>query len=166
MTGSDSGSESASEYSKVTVEDLAEFRSLSDHSFSLVDFDWTKEIVYEVEVPDEKTPVGGTLVIRWFTSVDSRDGTSRGRGGDSMSVKLKHEPTDALCFFPKKAHRLPTWPKNVRKKINDLLDKAAELPVCPECGRALVLRKSKSGDWFRGCAGFDEDECSHVQDLD
>lgn len=166
MTGSEEQEQSASEYAEVTVEDLAQFRGASEFTFSLVDVDWAKEIVYELEVPADQTPVDGEIVIRWFTSVDSRDGKSRGRGGDSMSLKLKHKQADALCFFPKKVHRLPTWPKNVRKKINQLLEKAGEIPVCPECGRALVLRKSRSGEWFRGCAGYDADECEFSRDLE
>ena len=60
--------------------------------------------------------------------------------------------------FPK-CHYIETSKNSDTKKEND--EKVvAEKRICPECGRDLVLRKSKRG-YFYGCSGFPK--CKHIE---
>lgn len=122
----------------------------------------TKEYVYEKNLDDE-------FSIRIHSSVDRRNNKSRDSGKDAIRVSLFHRPTEEIVGYDSRTHRLvdeeglPTWPKNMRKKIKKLEEQyKAMITECPFCG-APLKRVDKNRGFF-GCTKFPE--CGYTTEAD
>lgn len=117
----------------------------------------SKEIVYHLKTDDEN------IDLRIYSSL-THDGQARGAGGDSIKIVPWDSYHDRPLGKTKRTHRIETWAKNFGAKVEDLMARiedgeweiersSEESPECPDCGRDMVKREGKYGEFF-GCPAF------------
>lgn len=133
--------------------------------FVEVEVPGTVELVYAKRVDQGDL----ALSLRVYSGIDP-SGDSRGCGEDAIRVTLfwrdctRSDPRDpnrplaVKVSGDKRVNRIQTWEKNLRSR----LEKWDDFPKskCPKCGRPMVVRSGKYGD-FLGCAGYPQ--CDHKE---
>lgn len=161
------GQNGGKQYTRIYKSDIWSFIIDSDFYFDEIELGYTNEFVFENRYEGEYSPIDDPIAIRWFTSVDKQTEVSRPKGEDAMRVMLVHLPTGKPIFQAERTHRIPTWKKNLTKKIERLKNKMYDLPMCPKCDSVLVVVKSNQGRLFRGCSNyFDNKKCTFTKPLE
>lgn len=119
-----------------------------------------KQVVYEFDVPGEEDDI----VLRVFSSVNDKDeykgksyaGESRATGYGSIKTVLWHKETDKPITGRSHTKRIKTWKKNLRQKMEDLLQDDSY--HCDECGEGVLVIRSGPHGKFKGCSEYPECE--------
>jgi hypothetical protein len=131
----------------------------TDYDWERVDYNWTREWVYEVGSSD------GGFVMRIYSSVDKRNGKSRPKDGDAIRLVVLYGEDHEPVLREKRTNRIKTWPKNLKKKIDNIKQRKDDIAFCDECGSVMVIREnSESGDKFYGCGNYPK--CTNTKSID
>lgn len=103
------------------------------------------------------------IEIRVFSTIDKKTNKSRQKGEDSIKTVLWDPDIDGPVAGKTRTHRIKTWRKNLKKKIEDLHNIGEHTVVCEQCGGWLVKREGKYGE-FLGCTNYPE--CQNTQQID
>lgn len=134
---------------KITAEEFEEALNETGLDFKKVDYRWANEIIYEAE--SEK----GTFVIRVYSTIDKFKDLSRDTGEDSIKINVLHKETGKPLFKTTRTYRVPSWKKNLKKKIRKIVNDKDKLMICSKCGSVMVIREnSENGNKFYGCASY------------
>jgi len=129
-----------------------EFKSALDETgmdFEKVDYHWACEIIYEANSKN------GTYCIRVYSTIDKYKEKSRDTGEDSIKINVIHNETGQPLFKATRTYRIPTWKKNLKKKIKEVIGRKDQIMICNKCGNPMVVREnSKTGNKFYGCTGY------------
>lgn len=130
----------------------------TEYDWKRVDYDWTKEWVYEAKSGN------GKFTARIYSSVDKRTDKSREKDSDAIRLVVLHTETHKPVLREKRTNRIKTWPKNLKKKICNIKDRAGDITMCSECGSVMVIRENSSnGNKFYGCTGYPE--CQYTKSI-
>lgn len=144
---------------KFTRDDFEEVLEETSHSWERKDFDWTKEWIYETE--SEK----GRFIMRIYSSVDKRDNKARDTGDDAIRLVVLEKQTTKPVIKEKRTNRVPTWPKNLKKKIKNIENRKNEVKICSKCTAVMVIQRNKeSGNKFYGCSSYPH--CENTESLE
>lgn len=128
------------------------------HDFERKDYDWTKEWVYEAKSED------GGFIMRVYSSVDKRSNKARDTGSDAIRLVVLHADSTKPVLREKRTNRVPTWPKNLKKKIRNVEKRKDNLKFCNKCNGVMLIQKNKdSGDRFWGCSNYPD--CRNTEPL-
>ncbi len=128
---------------------------MRDCGFSEVSLPGTFERVFERAVVDDGNAVG--VVVRVYTTLPRGAGVVRERGADAIRVVLVDRKSGRAVWSATRTHRTQGWRERMVERMREAWRAVAGLPRCPECGRAMVERKSaRTGRPFLGCAGYPE----------
>lgn len=131
----------------------------TEYDWDRVDYDWTKEWVYEVGSSE------GGFVMRIYSSVDKRSNKSRPKDGDAIRLVVLYGSDHEPVLREKRTNRIKTWPKNLKKKIQNIQERKEQIAYCDQCGSVMVIREnSESGDQFYGCSSYPE--CKNTKSID
>lgn len=109
-----------------------------------------------------------TFSIRVYSSIEG--GVSRDVGEDAIRVEVwerNEDGTPVRLGGAKRVNRTPNWRKNLAARIDTVLDKFVEAPMCDKCGSPMALREPKRGQkWkpFYGCSDFPH--CENKKSID
>ena len=148
-------------YTNITAKDMELF--LEAQGFRPLTLPGTVELVWGKRC-DQTNPKDGSnipLSLRVYSGIDP-SGNSREVGADAIRVNLFVGLPDgkiAKVCGSKRVHRVINWQKNLQARLDCWKD---DLYACPECGKPLVVRKGKNGD-FRGCTGYPT--CRHSENI-
>ena len=107
-----------------------------------------KEFVYERETG--RVLGDYPVVVRVYSSVDTRTHQSRANGKDAIRVVLMWQ--DRPLKGAKRVHRIATWAKNLIQRIESVED-TRMIYICKDCEIPMVEKKGKFGR-FMGCRNF------------
>lgn len=134
---------------KITQEEFEQTLNETGLDFELKEYRWAKELIYEAESKN------GTFLLRVYSTVERDDKESRDTGKDSIKINVLHKEQAKPILKTTRTYRIPTWKKNLKKKIREIKDRKDELVKCDECGSIMVIRKnSESGNKFYGCSSY------------
>ena len=108
----------------------------------------------------------GKVVLKLLTTVRGDRVQARGCGEDAIRCFLIWKDNNGWESVISKTNRTyrsggasSTPDDVVVRAMNKAREMAKERhPACPKCGRPMVLRNGKNGD-FWGCCGFKEEQC-------
>lgn len=119
------------------------------------------EIVYDL------SPKGSSAFVRVYTSLARGSDAVRGCGEDAVRLIVISRATDRAMRDTRRIYRTaPKGSHEARERafldrlveaIREEYREAKAVPVCPKCGKAMILRKPKQGQsWspFYGCSGY------------
>jgi len=106
------------------------------------------EYVYSASVEN-----GFDIVI--YSSVSTHTDKVRAKGSDAIHLKIHHEQSSGPVVSEPKTLRTENWDQNLRKKINNAIDKIQEARRCSKCGGYLIRREGEYGEFF-GCTNYPE----------
>jgi len=152
------------QYYNISIEEMNSF--MISQGFSRIPQEMlpgTRELVYGKRVDNS----GIALTVRVYTGIDS-SGQSRDVGQDAMRVALftrvpdPTNPSKTLSkqlFGSKRVHRVAGWVKNLKSRIDEVIEKSKYQKVCDRCGLPMILRQGKSKSTgkpysFYGCSGY------------
>lgn len=136
-------------------QDIWQFITESEYYFEEVERDHD-QYVFEVPRDEEYSPLDDPISIRWYTTVQKHSNRTH-RNGPMMEITPVHTPTEKPLATSERAQRIGTWEKNVRKKIEIVLDRLHnDPPVCPACGRPLVVVKAATRKEYQVCSDYFE----------
>lgn len=161
FTSDESGSK---EYVRITREEFEDF--LSEHygwenlSVSGEYAKFNRELVYQIKGIGNED-----LQLRVYSSVDKRTDKARDKGSDAIRTIIWSLELDRPIGGRTRTHRIHTWRKNLKKKIDSLLDEWEDnVHRCGECGNWMVKREGEYGE-FLGCSAYpDCDNTRHIDD--
>lgn len=131
----------------VQIPKEAMFQALTPGGFLPVQIEGTKEQVY-----DRPFKFNPNLVIRVYTTIEGD--YSRDCGADAIRVVLfDKEINRAVGRADTKTLRVEKWRENLQAKINTVFMSVKGLKKCNYCGRYMVIRKGKNGE-FLGCSAY------------
>jgi len=139
-------------YTKITKSEFEEALSQTEYDFHRVDYDWSRELIYEHESQN------GNFVLRVYSSLDERTGTARDKGSDAIRTVVLHNETERPVLKERRTNRIGTWRKNLTKKINALSENQDNIRICSSCDSVMVIRESSTGDKFYGCTSYPDCE--------
>ena len=113
------------------------------------------EYVYSATVSN-----GFEIII--YSSISVHTDKARAKGNDAIRLKLYHESVRGSVGSEVKTLRTEKWAVNLQKKIENAVRKCDEALSCSECGRYLIERTSKNGE-FLGCINFPQ--CSNSMNV-
>lgn len=148
-----------SRYKQFDRNEFEECLEKASVEFEEVDYDWTKELVYEAYSENK------TFTIRVYSSLDKRSGKARDKGSDAIRLVLVHTETGRPLAKQKRTNRIQTYCKNLLKKIENVVGDKQHITLCGECSSPMVIREnSDSGDKFYGCTSYPD--CRNTKPLD
>jgi len=153
---------SGSKYTSITKEEFDEFINSLPYDFEEKRSPNAKEYIYSLKgVVDGRQDI--TLQVMSTVHVDSN--VSRAKGKDAIRTVLMKTSTRKPVGGRTKTLRIPTWRKNLRKKIESLVEETSKYYTdCPECDGFLVKRTGKHGE-FLGCTNYPQcDETAQVNE--
>lgn len=109
------------------------------------------------------------VILKIYSSVDTRTEQAREEGNDAIRVKFETKTGDTLVLDGdqyKKILRKSGWEDRLKSRVNKYMNIYPEgLKIC-DCGRPMALKK-KNGSWFAGCTGWDYNDpnCEKTEDL-
>lgn len=146
-------------YTRFDKEDFEKCLEGTFLDFEEVDYEWTRELVYEAESKN------GKFILRVYSSLDKRTGEARDKGSDAIRLVVLEKDTERPVLKEKRTNRIQTWCKNLGKKIENIKNRKDEVRVCNKCNSVMVIRENnESGDRFWGCTGYPE--CKNTRPLD
>lgn len=120
-----------------------------------------KEYVYDSH---DFMPEHTGVVLRIFSTIDMRTDKARDKGADAIRTIVWNRNVMAPMGGRVKTLRIESWCKNLKKKINSLVDEYDKYTKqCPKCGRWMVIRDGKYGE-FLACSGYPD--CDHTEDVE
>lgn len=141
--------------------DRDEFESVLDDTglfFTVQNYDWTKELVYEADSNE------GRFSVRVYSSIDERTNKARDKGSDAIRVVLIDNKNRRPVMKQRRVNRIKTYDKNLKKRINNIVDSKDNLKFCDTCGSLMVIRKNKAKDKkFWGCTNYPD--CNYTEEL-
>lgn len=153
-------STSQSEYSTITKEDFDEFIESLPYDFKEKRTNNCREYIYELNNVVDGDP---SIILRIYSTISVDTNESREKGKDAIRTVLQKRSTNKPVGGRTKTLRIPTWRKNLRGKIQSLVEDTKEhYNPCEECGSYLVKRSGKNGD-FLGCLNYPD--CDNTQSL-
>jgi len=152
------------QYYNISIQEMNDF--MVSQGFSVIPQEMlpgTRELVYGKRVDSN----GIALTVRVYTGIDS-SGQSRDVGQDAMRVALFTRVPDSTSplktvskqlFGSKRVHRVAGWAKNLKSRIDEVIEKSKYQKVCDKCGLPMILRQGKSKNGgkpysFYGCSGY------------
>jgi hypothetical protein len=139
-------------YTEITKAEFEKALAQTEYSFKRVNYDWSKELIYEHESQN------GNFVLRVYSSLDERTGKARDRGSDAIRTVVLHSGTEQPVLKERRTNRIGTWRKNLTKKINALSENQDNIKICGSCDSVMVIRESSSGEKFYGCTSYPDCE--------
>ncbi len=106
------------------------------------------------------------IIVKVFSSIDTRTNISREYGSDALRVVLYNNKINRPISSPHKSHikRMKNWRLYLKSAITELKNKVEFYNrTCPKCGNPLVHRISKRGDFF-GCSSYPQ--CIYTEPFD
>lgn len=151
----------ARRYTRISLEEFQEFMDSLPYDFTADLPENTIEVVFET---DEAVIFEKDVVLRVYSTIDSRTGLSRDHGADAIRTVLWSKDLDKPVGGRTKTMRITTWRKNLRKKIESIMDETSEyVNRCDECNGFLVKRDGKYGE-FLGCVNYPE--CNNTEEIE
>lgn len=156
-----------STYQRISREDFEDFLDDNGWEWELVGetykghgFDnFTGELVYRIKGIEEDK-----LELRVYSSIEKSSGLSRDKGKDAIRTVIWHKEEQRPIGGRTRTHRITTWKKNLRKKIESLLDEwKDEVEVCDECGSFMAKREGQYGPFY-GCLSYPR--CENTKEYD
>jgi len=160
-TNSSTASGDQRRYVQPDINDFREFLDELDYEFRREPEARSTEIVFESA---ELAPSYNGVVLRLFSTIDHRTGKARSKGSDAIRCLVWDKHHGKPVGGRKKTLRIKTWRKNLREKIQSLMaegDRVVE--VCEECGRRMVIRDGKYGEFY-SCTGYPD--CDNTKDIE
>ena len=120
-----------------------------------------KEYVYSLQLQ-------AGLILRIFSSVDIKTGSSRSVGTDAIRivpvafVKKKTSYWKYLKKVEKRTNRTTNWKENLYQNLLRVITNISDGYKAGKCGHILVKRSSRFGE-FWGCINFPS--CRHKENL-
>lgn len=152
-------------YVEITESEVHEFFEDLEYSFVICNEDPSNELVFESNRP---MPDNKDITLRVFSSVDERSGKGRDKGSDAIRTVLWHRQLNRPIGGRTRTHRIATWRKNLKKKIESLVEETDEyIKECPKCQGYLVEREGSYGK-FLGCTNWKPEGrgCDYTQPVD
>ena len=137
-------------YTNITQEEFEKALAETEHKFELVDYDWTKELIYE------SPSHNGEFIVRVYSSLNRSDGQARDKGSDAIRTVVIHQDTGRPVLSSKRTNRIQTWKKNLKQKINNISEQQSEVEMCAECSNPMVIRTNSDEEKFYGCSTWPE----------
>lgn len=155
---------SDSEYKRITREEFQDFLSehyLWERVYTEDDpsLKFTKELVYVIKEIDYDT-----LQLRVYSTIDIRTGKARNKGEDAIRTVMFDTEKGKPVGGRTRTHRIQTWEKNLKKKIDSLVEDWEHILVkCDECGDWMVKRDGEYGEFY-GCMSYPE--CQNTKQIE
>lgn len=122
-----------------------------------------------------KESIQGSLLIKIYTSIAANNKEARGVGEDAIRIAVvwndKTNWSKAIGNKPKRIYRSGSDTSTAKDVVNRAFKRAKEIAIeamgtimCNACGRPMVIRKGKNGD-FLGCIGFSKNVCSNTRSI-
>jgi len=144
---------------KITKEEFENVLDETPLDFEEIDYPWASECIYEAESSN------GKFSVRVYSTIEQRSMDSRNTGEDSIKTQVVHNGSGRPLFSTSRTYRVPTWPKNLKSKIQELINSRDKLRTCKECGSVMVIRENKStGDKFFGCTMYPD--CRNTRSME
>lgn len=156
-----SNSGSSKKYERVTLEEMEDFFDSLPYTFEKVQERGTKEVVFETK---DVLGDNSTITLRVYSTIDERTGVARKKGADAIRTVLWHTHAKTPVGGRTKTLRIPTWRKNLRGKINSIIEETQQyVTKCDECGSFMIEKSGRYGD-FLGCIQYPD--CNNTEDLE
>ena len=145
-----------SEFREVVFEQLPYFEEQEDGN----------EYVY---VREMSTLNDTKVILKIYSSVDTRTEKARKEGSDAIRIKFETKDGETIAlngYEYKKILRQSGWENRLNERINEYMNMYPRgLKMC-DCGRPMAL-KNKNGSWFAGCTGWDYNnpKCENTENL-
>ncbi len=98
------------------------------------------------------------IIVKVFSSIDTRTNTSREYGSDALRAILFNTKINRPISHPRKSHikRMKNWRLYLKSTITELKNKVEFYNrICPKCGNPLIHRiKKTTGVSFFGCSSY------------
>ena len=160
QNGSDSKG-SQREYEEISSREFFEFLQDLPYKFDWIEDVPTKEMVYESSAP---FPDNSSIHLRVYSTIDKRSAKSRKKGADAIRTVIYDYHLKRPIGGRTKTLRIKTWRKNLREKIESIVeDTESYVNRCPECGNWMVKKSGQYGD-FLGCSNYPN--CDHTEQID
>lgn len=157
-SSNNSGKGDKKQFDSFTKEQFEEVLADTPHDWSESNYMWADEIIYETATHS------GKFKMRVYSSIDKTTGRARKKGSDAIRLVVIETESERPVLKEKRTNRIKTWPKNLKRKINNISDRKDELEFCEECGSVMVIRQaSDSGDKFYGCTSYPD--CKNTKSL-
>lgn len=118
------------------------------------------EYVYDTH---DFMPDNNGIVLRVYSTIDKRTNEARSKGSDAIRLVVFNRHAMRPMGGRKKTLRIKTYCKNLKEKIQSVFDEYDRYVTrCDECGRWMVIRDGKYGE-FLGCTGYPD--CDHTEQL-
>jgi len=149
-------------YTEITEGEMDEFLIEEMDFTPSTDVKSAKERIYDYPF---STKGGEDLMIRVYSSIDSRTRRSRESGEDAIRVVLmwKDGSEWKAIGSSKRVHRIQTWRKNLKKRLSNWKDMIEGR--CGNCGAPLSVRSGKHGK-FLGCSRYGDTDCDYTESYD
>lgn len=156
-------------YERITTDDMVKFLNNleKDHgiNWSYPDMRggesshrrFDQELVYQIDLDEPR------LSIYLFSSINSRTGLAREKGGDAIRTVIWDKESGRPVGGKKRTNRIKTWRKNLKPKILELKEEWGEhVTECDVCGGWMVKREGEYGE-FLGCTNYPE--CHNTEQI-
>lgn len=163
----DNKSSSSRKYVKIKHEEFVQFLDSLPHDFVLCHDEPSHEAVFESNAVMEDY---SGITLRIFSTIDDRDGISRDKGADAMRTVIWNRHIEKPVGGRTKTLRIKTWKKNLRDKIESLIDESDDyVRFCPDCEdrgvTGFLIKKSGKYGEFYGCNNYDNG-CKYTEQID
>lgn len=115
------------------------------------------------EIRVDIVPPGGRAMVRVLTSLSVGGDSVRGVGEDAVRLFICVDTPEGLRKLgdsdrinrtaPAKGDRVGAFLDRLRARLRAAYAQALAIPPCPQCGRPMAKRESKTGV-FWGCSGY------------
>lgn len=137
------------EYKEITRGEMRRFLKDIDPSFFEEKQNPSKEMVMSNREVATHYP---SIVLKVFTTIEQKTGVSRRKGADAIRTVLWDTKNGRPITGKKKTLRIKTWKKNLRPKIEELIEDADDyIKACSECNGWMVIRDGQYGKFY-GCS--------------
>lgn len=148
-------------YKQITRGEMINFLQDIDQDFRVDEDSPSKEMVMVNESVVTRHP---SIVLKVFTTIDKRTGFSREKGADAIRTVLWDSKNGKPVTGRKKTLRIKTWKKNLRPKVEELIEDADDyIKECSECTGWMVIRESQYGKFY-GCSHYPS--CKNKEDYE
>jgi len=158
-----SGHETKRKYSQPTKQEFEEclFSAKEDVEWSIDMKAPGLEYVYDCH---DFLPDHNGIVLRVYSTIDKRTGRARSKDSDAIRLVVFNRHVMRPMGGRVKTLRIETYCKNLTEKIQDIFEEYEQyVNECPECGRWMVIREGKYGE-FLGCTGYPD--CDHTEEVE